>query len=98
MSVQILYGRMPIELVREKSLRSFAKCVREWVLVDKSNACDGDVWVVLVKSGLIIESCCSTLKNYELAAEKTRISRTAYCKTHEQKMYASSESNADRRH
>lgn len=42
LSVENSCGRMLVELLREKWLRSRAKCIREWGLVNRNRLCDGD--------------------------------------------------------
>lgn len=70
MSIGNLYGRMLVELLREEAMISFAKCVREWVVVDRSQVCDGEIQIVFVKSGFIRAGYCPTLKDYDRVATK----------------------------
>lgn len=45
--------------------------------------CDGDILVMFVKSGLISESCCPTLKYYDRAANKIKFLETEDYKLYE---------------
>lgn len=45
--------------------------------------------MMIVKSGLISEGHCSTLQDYDRAADKIKISRTEDCEMYEQSVYAS---------
>lgn len=89
LSVRNSYGRMLVEILGEKALRAFAKCIREWVLVDMIFVCDGNILVIFVKSGLTGGGRCPTLKNYDRAANKVIISWTEDCEMQEQIVYVS---------
>lgn len=42
LSVESSYGPMLAELLKEKVLKSCAKCVRKWVVVERSHVYNGD--------------------------------------------------------
>lgn len=88
---------MLAEQLREEELTFSAKCIREWILVDKSHVCDGKVQMMSVNSWLISGGRCCTLKNYNRPANKIRISRFEDCKMHEHRVYASREFGAERK-
>lgn len=59
--------------------------------------CDNNIRIVFLKSGFISGGFCSTLKDYDHATNKVRISRTEDCEMHEKRVYASRESSAKRK-
>lgn len=56
-----------------------------------------DARVTLVKSGSISAVCCSTLKDYNCAANQIRILPIADCEMHGQSVYATCKSGASRK-
>lgn len=51
--------------------------------------------MMFVKSGIIRGDSCRSLKDYNQAANRTRISRTENCEMHEQRVYFSRELGAE---
>lgn len=97
LSVGNSYARMLVDLLCEETLNSFAKCTKEWVLVDRSRVYDEDTRMMVLKSGFISAAFCRTLKTSDLGVNKSRISRTEGCGWHEQRVYASREFAAERK-
>lgn len=89
LSVESSYGPMLVGILREKELRPFAEGKSKWVLVDRSYVSDGCIWVLLLKSGSIIDDCFSAMKNCRRAANKIRVSRTEGLQRHERRAYGS---------
>lgn len=98
LSVKNSYGQILAELLTEREMRPFAECTREWVLIDRSQVCGGDIRVIFVTSGLKNGIFCSALKDYDRAPNKIRIFRqTEHSETHEQRVYGSREFNAEKK-
>lgn len=51
LSVDKSYGRTLPKQLGEETLRSFTKCIRAWILVERDDVCDGDTWEMIVRSG-----------------------------------------------
>lgn len=90
-SVGTSYGRVLDELLSKEELRSFVKCIREWILADRGRVCHGNICVMFGKSGWLKAALYSTLNDYDLAANKVTISQTENCEIREQRLSASLE-------
>lgn len=71
-----------------------AKCGRERMCVNRVRVSDGEVRMVLAKSGLISVGSCSCLHAYESALDVTRAWCVEGCAEHEQRVYANPEFRA----
>lgn len=66
-SVRKSYSRMLAEMLREKKLKFFAKCIREWVLVQKSHVYVGGISLMFVNSRFTSGGSYLTLNRYDQA-------------------------------
>lgn len=87
---------MLAELLRENVLRSSAECTREWIVVGRKHVYDWDIQVLFVKFELVSGDCCSTLREYDRAANKVKILQIGDCKMLKQRVYARHELGAER--
>lgn len=70
LSARHSYVQVLAELPNAEALRSSEKCIREWVLVDRSHVWDSGTRLVFVKCGFISEGCCLSSMEYDCAAKK----------------------------
>lgn len=77
-------------------MRSIAKCIVEWVLVDRNQVRERDTRVIFVWSAMISERCCSALTDYDSAAYKIKITRTGDYEMNEWRVYDGREFRAER--
>lgn len=97
LKVENHYGRMLGEPIRKKALQSFAKCVRVCVLVGGKHVYDGNIRMKFVNLGFVSRGCCCPLSDYNRSRSKIKITRNGGCLLHEQKVYATHESGAERK-
>lgn len=95
LSLQNRYGPMLAELFRKVVMQSLAECVREFISVEERREYDGDISIEAVNPVFVGGGFC-LLSNYDRSQNMTETSETGGSLLHEQRVYVSCESDAER--
>lgn len=86
---------MPHKLFKNNTSQPLAECVRECALVKERDVNDGRSRVRFVKGSFMSERFCSTLSGFGKSRNKTKLSETEHCVSHEHRVYATHQFSAE---